>query len=231
MRWINKHREPLALTEWRARYQNDVNFGYPLLRSDHAVTEHVVNSLVEEQGWLCAYTGIHISPQKCHIDHVNAQVHCTPAEAVAYSNMVACYPRPNFIPEPKFGARKKADWPSPGERHLFVSPLDRSCEARFNFGLHGQISQCNATDIAAGMTIKRLGLDDGVLSDWRGGAIRGTLGKDNRLPIRDARRRLRQLSAQNPGHLEEFCFVLKQALEKHIARLEGIARSRKAKRP
>ena len=33
MRWIQKSPEPLALTEWRARYSGDINFGYDLLRS------------------------------------------------------------------------------------------------------------------------------------------------------------------------------------------------------
>lgn len=42
--------------------------------------------------------------------------------------------------------------------------------------------------------------------------------------MRDARRRITQLKAaeQSNGTLEAFCFVLLQALEKHIKRLEAI---------
>ena len=57
MRWIRKLPEPHALTQWRARYSSDINFGYDLLRSSQETIRTVTDALLREQGWLCAYTG------------------------------------------------------------------------------------------------------------------------------------------------------------------------------
>jgi len=224
MKCIQKKNEPDELKEWRSRYSNDINFDYDLMRKDHNVVEAVTRSLLEEQGWLCAYTGLSIDEQKCHLEHIKPQKHCTAGEKVLYSNIVACYPEPNTPYKLPYGAHKKDDWPAPNEQHLFVSPLDPSCESRFIFNLRGQIKS-KAGDQAAAMTITKLGLDYSVLEDKRKAAIQGTIGKENDLSLKDARRRLRNLKNQQ-GKLDEFCFVLVQSLEKHISRLEIIAKSK-----
>jgi hypothetical protein len=84
-------------------------------------------------------------------------------------------------------------------------------------------------DLAAKTTVDKLGLHHHELEALRKGAIQGTLGENNNLPIKDARTRLKKLQRQKSGQLEEFCFVLVQALEKHIKRLEAIAKTKKAK--
>jgi uncharacterized protein (TIGR02646 family) len=229
MRWIRKTTEPHELLEWRAGYKNDVNFGYDLMRSSHNVINAVTNSLLEEQGWLCAYTGLRIESDSCHIEHIRAQTHCKPSETVAYNNMLACFPAPNPPFKTPYGAEKKESWPPPHEQHLFVSPLDQSCETRFLFNLNGKIRNRD-DDQAARTTGERLGLDHPVLESYRKSAIQGTLGKTNNLPIKDARQRLRGLMSQQSGRLEPFCFVLVQALEKHIRRLEFIAKSKKKRK-
>jgi uncharacterized protein (TIGR02646 family) len=225
MKCIQKKNEPDELKEWRSRYSNDINFDYELMRKDHNVVEAVTRSLLEEQGWLCAYTGLSIDEQKCHLEHLKPQKHCTAGETVLYSNIVACYPEPNTPYKLPYGAHKKDHWPVPNEQHLFVSPLDPSCESRFIFNLRGQIKS-KAGDQAAAMTITKLGLDYSVLEDKRKAAIQGTIGKENDLSLKDARRRLRNLKNRQGDKLDEFCFVLVQSLEKHISRLEAIAKSK-----
>lgn len=227
MRWIQKRSEPPSLTHWRARYAGDINFGYPLLRGDSAVVADVVAALLAEQGGLCAYTGRRIDASGCHIEHVRAQDHCTPGETVHYNNLLACYPAPNQKHGTPYGAEKKANWPTPSEEYLFVSPLDASCERRFFFNLRGEV-HAGARDSAAATTIKKLGLDHRELTELRQAAIRGALHND-RLPIADARKRLRTLQSRHDEQLEPFCFALVQAMEQHIKRLEGIAKARKAK--
>jgi uncharacterized protein (TIGR02646 family) len=237
MRWIQKKNEPRELTEWRIRYAKDNNFGYDLMRQDNTVTKAVTDSLVEEQGWLCAYTGMRIESYQeiehngtkydvwcCHIDHVKAQDHCIPSETITYSNMVACYPGPNTKSELPYGAHKKRNWPdyTKGEQSLFVSPLNPSCENRFLFEKSGEIKH-KPGDKAAETTIDKLGLNDDELKKLRKGAIRGTLGL-NDLSIKNARIRLRKLQFQNQGRLEPFCFVLIQVLENYIELVEKIAR-------
>ncbi|MEJ1930700.1 hypothetical protein WDZ92_10610, partial [Nostoc sp. NIES-2111] len=161
----------------------------------------------------------------CHIDHVKAQDHCIPYETVTYSNMVACYPGPNYKKQLPYGGHKKGNWPdyNKGEQTLFVSPLDPSCETRFVFDLQGNIKH-NDGNIAAKTTIEKLGLNSEDLKKERLARIRGTLGLTNDLPIQDARSRLTKLQSQQTGKLEPFCFVLIQALERHIKRLEKIAK-------
>lgn len=238
MRWIRKSSEPSELTEWRSRYSNDINFGYSLMRQDHTVTKAVTKSLLQEQGWLCAYTGLRIdgytNPQEplkcdCHIEHVKPQDHCIPMETVTYTNIVACYPAPNPESKTPYGAEQKGSWPDSSEQHLFVSPLDATCETRFLFNLRGEI-QYRPGDQAAETTIEKLGLKHPELTAFRKAAIQGTLGKSNNLPIKTARARLKGIKSQQGGRLEPFCFVLVQALEKHISRLEAIAKSKKAKK-
>ena len=229
MKWIQKKNEPNELKEWRSRNSNDINFGYNLMRQDHHVVKAVTHSLLEEQGWLCAYTGLSIDEGKCHIEHLKPQTHCTPAETVLYSNIVACYPEPNTGYELPYGAHKKADWPDANEQHLFVSPLDSTCEYRFIFNLRGQIKSKDGDDAAA-MTITKLGLDNSEIEDKRKAAIQGTIGRTNNLSLKEARRRLRKLKSHQGGKLDEFWVVLVQALEKHISRLEAIAKSKAQKK-
>jgi len=188
-------------------------------------------ALIDEQGGLCAYTGIRIDADRSHIEHLIPQAHCEQGVGdVAYLNMVACYPSPDEGHVP-FGAVFKKNWPAPAEQHLFVSPRTLNCEARFTFSLGGVIS-ASATDPAASKTIAKLGLDNKKLTGMRKAAIDATLGIDRRnslrLDVANARRRLRSLEEADSGDgpLEPFCFVLKQALAKHLRRLENIRNSR-----
>jgi len=225
MKWIQKKNEPDELTEWRSSCSSDINLGYDLMRKNHDVVKAVTRSLLEEQGYLCAYTGLRIDQEKCHIEHLKPQTHCTSYEKVLYTNIVACYPEPNTNYKLSYGAHKKDHWPAPAEQYLFVSPLDPNCESRFIFNLRGQIKSKDG-DNAAAMTITKLGLDHSELEYKRKAAIQGTIGKENNLALKDARKRIRDLKNQQQEKLDEFCFVLVQALEKHILRLEAIATSK-----
>ena len=226
MRWIRKQRpEPHALTQWRARYSSDINFGYALLRSSQETIRTVTDELLREQGWLCAYTGRRIDTDTCHIEHLKAQTHCSPEETVAYSNMVACYPSPNPKRKTPYGAEQKGSWPCPSDQHLFVSPTDRTCEERFTFTLRGEIREQSGDDQAAKTTIEKIRLDHRELVAFRRAAIQGTLGRGNNLSLGDARRRLNSLRSHQGERREPFCFVLVQALQRHIGRLEAIART------
>lgn len=225
MRSIRKQPEPHELTEWRSRYNRDINFGYDLMRLDRTLTETVTQSLLREQGWLCAYTGRRIERDTCHIEHIIAQAHCRPGEDIDYGNLVVCYPAPNTGEAP-YGAHQKKDWPSPAVRSLFVSPLVPRCDSRFFFNLRGEIST-NQDDIAAKTTVSKLKLDHKTLTALRKEAIQHTLSN---LPIDRARKRLAALEAkeQHTGmKLEPYCFALKHALRQHIKRLEYIRESKR----
>jgi uncharacterized protein (TIGR02646 family) len=239
------------LTEWRGpRLVKDRNEGmqctYEELRKDPAALEAVEDGLFEEQGGICAYTGLRIRLKKSnrlsggerevdfHLEHLLAQAHCrteaTYGQDAAYENLVACWPRPNCGFEPAYGARKKGQWPSPAELHRFVSPLDKTCTKRFRFNQRGEISAARDDDTAAKETIEKLGLDDDSLMDLRRSAIRGALNpRSGLIKLKDARKLLRQMKEDAakldqgvPVQLAPFCFAIEQALEHEIRKLEGI---------
>jgi uncharacterized protein (TIGR02646 family) len=225
MRAISPRPEPPAFTNWRAASQNDINYGYDLIPGE--LRAEIKDALIAEQRGLCAYTGVGIDASRSHIEHLLPQAHCRRGiEDVRYDNMVACYPEPGHGHVP-FGAIRKGNWPSPAERPLFVSPRSAACESRFFFSIRGKISVAEG-DKAAGETVRRLGLDHPKLEALRREAIVATL---HRLDLPSARKRLTRLekAESGGGPLEPFCFALKQALRKHIVRLEFIRESKKAR--
>ena len=171
MRTIDQQLEPTAYAEWRAASQvrDEVNYGYDLLPGN--LRYEVKAALIADQRGLCAYTGIGINADRSHIEHLIPQSHCVRGEGdVDYANMAACYPAPGdpWIP---FGAVFKANWPSPAEAHLFVSPRSVGCEGRFLFSIRGVIS-VPANDNAAEETVKRLGLSNKRLEALRHAGFR-----------------------------------------------------------
>lgn len=226
MRWIQKTSEPRELTEWRSKYNADINFGYDLLRKDSTVITALVVLLLKEQGWLCAYTGIGIDENKFHIEHVKPQKHCTPDETVSYGNVVACYPAPNPTCKTPYGADQKGHWPNKEESSLFVSPLDRTSETRFQYRATGEVRATNKNDLAAETTIEKLGLNHRYIKGERKARIQGTLGRNNTITLKEARKRLKSLQVEEGNRLEPFCFVLKQVLERRVDKLENIKSSK-----
>ena len=154
------------------------------------------------------------------------------SQDVSFANMLACRPEPN-APELPYGAHKKGSWPDATEEALFVSPLRPGCEERFSFTLKGEIKASDPTDAAATETIARLGLNHNLMKQLRKAAIEATLEVRGRgyasLDLHRARARLNGLKAaeQNRSSLEPFCFVLKQALQKHLTRVEAIRQSKR----
>jgi len=225
MRQINKGAEPAVMTAWKATNRALPNYSYASLSAAHR--DEIRTALVAEQRGLCAYTGRRIENSTCHIEHLRPQCHCRPGEDVDYRNLVAGVPAPN-TPRLPYGAHKKDSWPTVPDEYLFVSPLSGGCNARFAFNLRGEVAPAQVGDTAASETIERLGLNDLALVQLRKAAIDATLQIRGRGPasidVADARRRLRTLAQaeEQAGPLEPFSFVLVQALERQIQRIEKI---------
>jgi len=247
VRTIKKRPHPVKLTQWRAPRMvavrpEGMECTYEEMRRDGQVIEAVEDSLLVEQGGICAYTGhrIRITPADpasarvrdvdLHIEHLVPQHHCAYGQDTDYENMVACWPRPNCGFEPAYGARKKGSWPSPVDQALFVSPLRHDCSSRFTFHHRGGIAAANPNDEAADQTVTRLGLNHDTLKALRREAIRGALNPRSRLiRLSEARRLLVQMeraaSELNLGRsatLMPFCFAIEPALRREIRKLEGI---------
>lgn len=235
MRKIEKRVQPEELTQWRAANQADpggggINYGYAALRQAPAVVDRLVDSLLAEQGGLCAYTGRRIGHDSAHVEHVVAQAHCARGQDVAYDNMVACWPKPNSQ-RGQYGAHPKEDWPAPGQEAQFVSPLSNGCEARFIFNQRGEIKPADPADQAAAKTIGKLKLDHKLLTALRRSEIESVLGTMRGLSLKEARQRLRGIEAAEATltngadvQLDPYCFALKQALSRYIKAGERIKR-------
>lgn len=222
MRRITKTHPPRELTEWRNE-NSEVNHAYRDLLGTEA--HHDLKSkLLQEQGWLCAYTGRSIDNDSCHVEHIKPQCECSEWEDVEYRNVVACFPADGGDLSHGYGAPVKASW---WDEQLFITPLSNECERRFSFVWSGHVHPSPEDHEGATETIKVLGLDEESLRQLRKARIDGFFGFGSRartrpLSVRDAKTALANIeSVDKNGRLSEFCFVLKQLLPRYIAKNEG----------
>lgn len=203
--------------------------------------EKVLAALLMEQGDLCAYTLKRIDTDTAHIEHLKPQRKCREEDAaraatnlavnredVAWDNMVACFPAPNPVAPPGYGAVMKDKWWPASGAAGFVSPLNNDCESRFAFGLNGEMGPSDPGDAAACDTIKAIGLNDGRIQELRKRAI-VEMGLHPRSPKPlTSPTKVRQIIAawlQRDGsnRYREFCVPVRAAALQHLARLEGRA--------
>ena len=267
MRTIVKRGQPVALATWRnERLRNHelpadqrkegVECDYDALRSSAEVLAAVENQLYEEQGGLCAYTGIKLVLTTAdpstgterhvgfHLEHLKAQKHCKEGPTALYGqdadyeNLVACWPPPNRKSQEQYGAHPKGDWPDPDpdldQVRLFVSPLARGCEARFKYDHRGEVTAADPADMAVTTTINKLVLNHKDLVALRKAAIKSFLAPRNeylggtqaRRLLDELRQASQDLNRGQPVMLLPFCFAIEPALERHIRKQEGSQASR-----
>jgi uncharacterized protein (TIGR02646 family) len=242
MRHIQKAAPPGELEQWfkNQPFGEDgvrINCDYSSMPAD--VRKAVKQRLLEDQGWLCCYTGIRLSKDRMqgseemehsHIEHVKPQSQCQGHEDFNYGNLLAAHPGPHD-PHAPFGAHAKGDWYDPD---LLVSPLDPRCETKFRFDSQGRILPANADDNAARETIKRLQLAHEALTELRQQAIQAALFPGGQ---RRSEAQLRQIAEsfcrqdQRRASLPAFCFVIAQAAREvlHMAERERRRRQERQK--
>ncbi|MBT9456695.1 MAG: TIGR02646 family protein [Burkholderiaceae bacterium] len=217
MRSITKRGEPQALTAWKREMQVvPQNLQYGNLPSD--VKDEVKRALLQEQGWLCAYTLRRLRDgASCHIEHVMPQG-LAPDLDLDYSNLAACFPPDGGDVSHGYGAPVKA-----GQAVRlnidFVSPHGPACEVRFQFDTKGSVQGAQG-DLAAQRTVDLLKLDDRSLGELRRSAIEahglGLVRRTNRVARKlksaaEARRFAAEvLMTDHGGRLEPFCVALAQ---------------------
>ena len=138
MRFIRRNNVPEALTRWLA-LRNKAN--QPLAYSEAgnvevngkmvSVVAEIRRARIADQGGICAYTMMRIDEESCHNEHLIPQAESLRngriKQTLAYSNIVACYPKQEKPGGCGFGA------PVRGTKSLAVKPLDRACEERIHF--------------------------------------------------------------------------------------------------
>jgi uncharacterized protein (TIGR02646 family) len=204
--------------QWIGANHSLPNFGFDSLPG--SVKNDIKNSLLAEQGYICAYTGLRISDSRSHIEHLIPQRTCRAqgnlALTVDYSNVVACYPGNGNV-NPGFGAIEKDGWPDVTEVPQFLKPTDPSSEKRITYTSTGNAMPA-PHDSAASCTVEKLKLNHKSLVTRRKEAIQGifTELKGKTCNRGFLEKRIRSLNTAINGKYEEFSFAKKSYLEKKL---------------
>lgn len=231
MKYIKKQRAPKPLRDWikgnshlpGAEYGTH---GFP--------KDEVRQTLLAEQGHLCAYAMISVAEASCHIEHIKPRERSKADGAIhetwEYTNLLACYPGndPEAVGRDAFGATKKG---SAWDAREFVSPLQHSCESRFRYAIDGSVSVAKPGDTAAKWTIDTLGLDCAMLCELRRSAIEAMGVSLTSAEAIDAAATKRLLSGiqkrRSDGAFHAYCVAIEHAAASYLAIIEK--RNKKAK--
>ncbi len=231
MKFIEKRREPSQLLDFKR-----INRGSPELLCYDALdrdTKRAVRlRLLEEQGYICAYTMAGIGRggvNDCHIEHIQPQSGGDGSD-LEYSNLVICAASGQNREDSEWGAVRKGG--AAVDRTNFVTPLERDCERRLNYGVSGKVAPTNQADAAARGAIDLLALNHRFLIDARKLALRlQGLGPDARRPLTAARAERLAQSITQPdrnGCFSPYCIAIKQTAERYV--LESRKRAARLKR-
>lgn len=230
MKYIRKGPRPRKYATWRASVAGSPNERYSEIPGDEK--RELLAALIEEQGFLCAYTMKRIDEDNSHIEHIKPQVKCRAdrrGSDLDYNNMVACFPREGMKALYRYGAQAKGSWWE-NDGSDFVSPLQQACERRLRFGLDGKIAAVGRDDGAV-TTNRILGLNHPSLVEDRRGAIEEFLygpSRDDPISPAKAARAIATICDRKPDrHFHEFCVAIRGGLQEHIRVIEKRARRRR----
>lgn len=161
MKYIQKGKEPLNFSEWKATQKSlGVNYNYKYLSNPEKAAVHI--SLLSEQGYICCYCCMRVEQSNSHIEHLAPQSKTDSELSLDYTNMLgSCGRYPNW---PEYCGNKKQNIA------IGVSPLQANCEEFFNYSSTGEILP-TANNLAhqkdAQRTIEVLGLNHFDLTEGR----------------------------------------------------------------
>lgn len=168
MKYIEKQAEPQAFADWKQRPRT-----YERFKKSAPVKKVVKDALMREQGLLCCYCERRLTDDDSHIEHFQPRKDAA-VDPLDFSNLL-CSCQKDLIPgEPRHCGNTKGSY----DAALLVSPLDKTCEARFAFTGDGFIQPAQETDVNAQKTIEQLQLDIPKLRALRRGAITPFLEDD-----------------------------------------------------
>lgn len=246
MKKIDKHPQPNFLRDWFERErQQDLDVTYEGGFKAATIIENgekkslyvkVKESLLDEQGYLCCYTGKRINLDTSHIEHLKPQTKSKQNRAegkedyedVKYKNLLAAFPKKLMETDPQTGQKKHIKCEFGAERRndkeLPITPLDEKCEQWFLFTPFGEIKGLND---AAKETIKILNLDCPRLQDERSSVIDEIL-QNTSISQAAVERALENAFERTVGRMfKPYCFVLKLACELRLKKFEKDANRNK----
>jgi len=232
MKHVRKAGMPNDYSVWRRQVCGSANEDYRCLQNPEK--RHLHQALLQEQGWLCAYTMRRVDEHNSHIEHIKPENLCR-AERIGsdldYDNLIACFPCIGMGRRYRYGAQEKDSWWE-NDGAEFISPLHPSCERHFCFDLEGYIKPAG-DDNAAMTTINVLRLDHPSLTDDRRRVIQefvyGEAGVDPISKAQAQRAMGKICSLDASGRFYEFCIAIYHALQEHVDHLNRIAVRRRFK--
>jgi uncharacterized protein (TIGR02646 family) len=208
-------------------HKTDRVYQYEDLRRDKIVIEAVEQGLLQEQGFICCYTGLSlglsVDERSFHVEHLKPQSHCDEKEDIDYFNLLAAYPSPST--NCNFGAVARGNWYDPD---LMVSPLDPSCESRFIYKKDGTVKSSDPNHKPTLATISKLKLNHDELVDLRRAAIKRFFTEDL------IQKQLEHIAAQGcqvtqRKKLPAFCFVMQTMAKKRLTSAQNWSKTRISK--
>ncbi len=166
MKYIEKSIEPSSLSEWKAQDKMYKRKKAKWKRFGKPYKEKFTQVLIDEQGGICCYCEQKLKIDDCHLEHLLPQKLDTFSESLFdYKNLLCSCQQVLKKGEPRHCGNSKGSW---YDKDLLVSPLDRSCESKFNYNSDGTIE---STDEASKQTIIHLQLAIDKLNSLRASAI------------------------------------------------------------
>ncbi|MDD2715663.1 MAG: TIGR02646 family protein [Candidatus Wallbacteria bacterium] len=225
MKYIQKKGPPGNYIAWVKSVRNTLNENYGCLRNPEKNDLH--KKLLEEQGWLCAYTMKKIDLSNSHIEHIKPECICrkeAKGSDLNYRNMVACFPDKGMKSKYRYGAQAKGKWWKNGGAD-FVSPLDNNCEKYFRFDIEGHVIPIGRKAV---VTIGVLLLNHESLAEDRMGVINDWINGNTKLTKSKTKHYIKTICDRNPdGSYTEFCIAIKWALIEYAKQLEKLAKKSK----
>lgn len=168
MKYIQKGKEPVELTQWKAKANENWKPRYEYMY--HDVKDLVKKALMAEQGYICCYCERRLDDDYSHIEHFRTQSGFEEL-AISYDNMICSCQKPKRKEEkiePEHCGALRGKW---FDEDLFISPFDPNCEERFAYSGDGHIRPRVQGDLAAETTIAKLGLNIKEVIAKRKGAM------------------------------------------------------------
>lgn len=179
MRGVIKQDCPAPLANWLALSNENWTPTYGEFRGPPKTGTH--SSLLTEQMGVCVYCGRALRPDRndSHIDHFRPQARFNadnpPDLTLSYSNLVvSCgpdrYPVGHPLRRNATCGESKGDW---FDNDCHIDPTEENCQARFSYGMSGEIFPSSTRDVAAKTMIEVLNLNEKSLSYERNVIVLG----------------------------------------------------------
>lgn len=169
MKYIQKGDEPTKFKEWKAQANEDWQPTYKNLADASEVRKALYESLRKEQGNICCYCERRLIENDFHIEHFKPKdPELYPELELVYENFLCSCQRNLKKGDPRHCGNSKENW---FHEELMISPLDPSCETRFEYSFDGKIKAANANDQGAVVTIEKLNLHIDKLNTARKNVI------------------------------------------------------------